>query len=151
MTMAVAAGTIHAADLKADQFTSSQITNNQGEVRQIVRTIKIDDPYKEIQTVKQVVEFKKVGSGWQATTPIFWPGYFAPNYDEFEPDTIQIEPKLITVNDKSESIMIKYHHYQLSEQESFQENSQCFYGYDKNLKFDRQIARNNLNEFNDVN
>ncbi len=140
MTMTVAAGTSHAADLKANQVTSSQTTNNQDEVRQIVRTIKIDDPYKGMQTVKQVVEFKKLGSSWQATTPVFWLGYFAPNYDDFEPDTIQIEPKLITVNDKSETITIKYHPYQLSERESLQENSQCFYGYDEALKFDNKAV-----------
>lgn len=141
MTMAVAAGTSHAADLKANQITNSQTTNNQDEVRQIVRTIKIDDPYKGIQTVKQVVEFKKVGSGWQATTPIFWPGYFAPNYDEFEPDTIQIKPQLITVNDKSETIMIKYHRYQLSERESLLKNRQGFYGRNDNFEYDNSFVR----------
>lgn len=141
MTMAVAAGTSHAADLKANQITNSQTTNNQDEVRQIVRTIKIDDPYKGIQTVKQVVEFKKVGSGWQATTPIFWPGYFAPNYDEFEPDTIQIKPQLITVNDKSETIMIKYHRYQLPEREKLKGCRQSFYVRNDNLEYDDSLVQ----------
>lgn len=41
--------------------------------------------------------------------------------------------------------MIKYHHYQLSERESFQENSQCFYGYDETLKFDNKAVWGGIN------
>lgn len=60
MTMAVSVGTGHSATQKLDPTAINQQLDNRDEVRQITRTIKIDDPYKGMQTVKQTVTLKKL-------------------------------------------------------------------------------------------
>ena len=60
MTMAVSVGTGHSASQKSGQTTINQQLSNRDEVRQITRTIKIDDPYKGMQSVKQAVTFKRL-------------------------------------------------------------------------------------------
>ena len=72
MTMAVSVGTGHGASQKPSQITSSQQLDNQNEIRQITRIIKIDDPYKGMQTVKQTVTFKRIANNWQPQAPSIW-------------------------------------------------------------------------------
>ena len=55
MTMAVSVGTGHSASQKSGQTTINQQLSNRDEVRQITRTIKIDDPYKGMQSVKRLL------------------------------------------------------------------------------------------------
>ncbi|MBD7894674.1 LPXTG cell wall anchor domain-containing protein [Limosilactobacillus sp. Sa3CUN2] len=135
MTMAVTAGTSHAAKSDPSSITSGQQFNNQDEIRQITRTIKIDDPYKGMQTVKQTVIFKKVANQWQALTPNFWSSFFAPNYDDFEPSIVQVRAQPVTADDQEETITVTYHQYKIPERQRLVEFRHTFYGYDDNFKF----------------
>lgn len=138
MTMAVTSGTSYAAKQTIDQATSSQQLGNQDEVRQVTRTIKIDDPYKGMQTVQQTVTFKKVANEWQAVTPSYWLSFFVPNYDEFEPNIYQVQFQPVTVNDQSQTVNIKYHQYHVPERQELVDYRQSFYGYDQNFEFNNR-------------
>lgn len=139
MTMAVSVGTGHGANQKPSQITSSQQLDNMGEVRQITRTIKIDDPYKGMQTVKQTVTFKKVANNWQPQAPINWPSFFTPNYDDFEPDILQVQAQAVSANDSDQTILVTYHQYKITDRERLVETRPSFYGYDENLKFTEKV------------
>ena len=135
MTIAVTTGTSHAAKSDPSSVTSGQQFNNQDEIRQVTRTIKIDDPYKGMQTVKQTVIFKKVANQWQALTPNFWSSFFVPNYDDFEPNIVQVRAQPVTADDQGKTITVTYHQYKIPERQRLVEFRHTFYGYDDNFKF----------------
>ncbi|MCI1975556.1 MAG: hypothetical protein LKJ51_06530 [Limosilactobacillus sp.] len=135
MTMAVTPSISHAAVQNTDQVASGQQLGNQDKVRQITRTIQIDDPYKGMQTIQQTVTFKKVANKWQAVTPSYWLSFFVPNYDEFEPNVYQVQFQPVTINDQNQTVNIKYHQYHVPERQELVDYRQSFYGYDQNFKF----------------
>lgn len=135
MTMAVSVNTGHSASQKPGQVTSSQQLDNRDEVRQITRTIKINDPYKGMQTVKQTVTFKKIANSWQPQTLGIWPSFFTPNYDDFEPNVLQVRAQLVSANDSDQTISVTYHQYKIADRERLVEVRPSFYCYDENLNF----------------
>ncbi len=135
MTMAVSVNTGHSASQKPGQVTSSQQLDNRDEVRQITRTIKINDPYKGMQTVKQTVTFKKIANSWQPQTLSIWPSFFTPNYDDFEPNVLQVRAQLVSANDSDQTISVTYHQYKIADRERLVEVRPSFYCYDENLNF----------------
>ncbi|MBD8084731.1 LPXTG cell wall anchor domain-containing protein [Limosilactobacillus sp. c9Ua_26_M] len=135
MTMAVSVGTGHSATQKLDPTAINQQLDNRDEVRQITRTIKIDDPYKGMQTVKQTVTFKKIANSWQPQTPSIWSSFFIPNYDDFEPNVLQVRAQLVSANDSDQTISVTYHQYKIADRERLVEARPSFYCYDENLKF----------------
>lgn len=135
MTMAVSVGTGHSASQKPGQTTINQQLNNWDEVRQITRTIKIDDPYKGMQTVKQTVTFKKIANSWQPQSLSIWPSFFIPNHDDFEPNTLQVRAQPVSVNDSDQTISVTYHQYKIADRERLVEARPSFYCYDETLKF----------------
>lgn len=139
MTMAVSVGTSHGASQKPSQITSSQQLDNQDEIRQITRTIKIDDPYKGMQTVKQTVTFKKVANNWQPQTPSNWLSFFTPNYDDFEPSILQVRAQPVSANDSDQTVSVIYHQYKITDRERLVEARPSFYGYDENFKFTGKV------------
>ncbi|WP_431814370.1 LPXTG cell wall anchor domain-containing protein [Limosilactobacillus portuensis] len=135
MTMAVSVGTGHSASQKSGQTTINQQLSNRDEVRQITRTIKIDDPYKGMQSVKQTVTFKKIANSWQPQSLSIWPSFFIPNYDDFEPNTLQVRAQPVSVNDSDQTISVTYHQYKIADRERLVEARPSFYCYDETLKF----------------
>ncbi len=135
MTMAVSVGTGHSASQKSGQTTINQQLSNRDEVRQITRTIKIDDPYKGMQSVKQAVTFKKIANSWQPQSLSIWPSFFIPNYDDFEPNTLQVRAQPVSVNDSDQTISVTYHQYKIADRERLVEARPSFYCYDETLKF----------------
>ena len=139
MTMAVSVGTGHGASQKPSQITSSQQLDNQNEIRQITRIIKIDDPYKGMQTVKQTVTFKKVANNWQPQAPSIWPSFFTPNYDDFEPNILQVQAQPVSADDSDQTISVTYHQYKITDRERLVEARPSFYDYDENFKFTGKV------------
>ncbi|MBB1086321.1 LPXTG cell wall anchor domain-containing protein [Limosilactobacillus fastidiosus] len=144
MTLAVTTSTGHAAQNNQSKITSSQSLNKADEVRQITRIIKIDEPYKGMQTVKQTVVFKKVADQWQALTPNFWSSFFVPNYDDFEPNIVQVRAQPVTADNQGETITVTYHQYKIPDQQRLVEFRHTFYGYDNNFKFSSVTWNSNL-------
>lgn len=139
MTMAVSVGTGHGASQKPSQITSSQQLDNQNEIRQITRIIKIDDPYKGMQTVKQTVTFKRIANNWQPQAPSIWPSFFTPNYDDFEPSILQVQAQPVSADDSDQTISVTYHQYKITDRERLVEARPSFYGYDENFKFTGKV------------
>lgn len=144
MTMAVAVDTGHAAQLEARQVSSSKQVSNQDEIRQVTRTIKIMDPYKGTQTIKQTVTFKKVANNWQPQAPGIWPSFFSLNYDDFEPDILQVRAQPVTANDSDQTISVTYHQYKIPDRQRLVKVRPTFYGYDNNFKFHGQAWNSKL-------
>lgn len=134
MTMTIPAALSHAAVQPSSIMDSAQV-NNQDEVRQVTRTIRIDDPYKGMQTIKQTVTFKKNANKWQVQAPGIWKSFYAPNYDEFKPDILQVRAQRVTPDDANQTVMITYHQYKIPERELLAENHQTFYAYDTDFNF----------------
>ena len=139
MTMAVSVGTGHGASQKPSQITSSQQLDNQNEIRQITRIIKIDDPYKGMQTVKQTVTFKRIANNWQPQAPSIWSSFFTPNYDDFEPSILQVQAQPVSADDSDQTISVTYHQYKITDRERLVEARPSFYGYDENFKFTGKV------------
>lgn len=144
MTMALPINNAHAAtkDLVRPTISQSQKQNN--DIREITRTIKVEDPYQGTQTIKQSVTFKKTSDGWQAITPSFWPGFVPVNYDDFEPSMMQVKAQEVTADSKGENITVTYRKYKIPDHQRLLKYKLSFYGYDANLHFTGKTWRGDL-------
>lgn len=133
MTLSTYSGTSLAAN-HTQELSTSEHVQKQEKVKEVIRTIKVDDPYKGMQTITQVVCFAKDKNGWSPQTPNYWPTFILPNYDDFEPDVYQVKATGVKPGDESQTITINYHQYRPIERELLFNRNSTFYLFDENFK-----------------
>ncbi|MEY8441518.1 hypothetical protein AALA17_02500 [Lactobacillaceae bacterium 24-114] len=143
MTIGTCSG-ISLVAVNAQELPTSEHIQNQEDVKEVVRTIKVDDPYRGMQTITQVVRFAKHKDKWVAQTPNYWPTFILPNYDDFEPDISQVKAASVKPDDECQTITINYHQYRPSEREQLLSRMSTFYLFDEN--FQMTLSPVNVNQ-----